>query len=412
MAEKALTKPEIAAQKIVIKLPPALGDWTTYRPAKSLVKKVKTGLYGFDRLSKKELNQTLLIHYRFIQDLFRSFKIDLAMGVELISCQVEQTTYLNFLRSLAGPVAQGKIMVPETHESIQVFFDLNLAHSLINHALGSHDLELLNRGFTEAETSVFSTTLNEYLQVLLKAFSGALTKADYQFLSAPDITFDPSINTSSSFVSFSCEVMINENPPGKITLGYVASSLKKIILRYFEMEKKKNLDFSRLPPSLLNQILISFTTFLGETTLLTSELKSLEVGDVVSVDSLINLPLRATIGNFLNLQVQPGIKNKKKAVRITSLKEEKIEVAPPLAEEKPAPAPPSEERLEITPEIKPLAEAAKEELEKEEFGLGEEFPGEEFPEEEFPEEEFPEEEFPEEKTSGEEFLNEEEKYGS
>src|SRR3989338_4437024 len=104
MAERTLTKPEIAAQKRVIKLPPAIGDWTTYRPPKVLVKKIKTGLYGFDRLSKDELNQVLLIHYRFIHGFLKGLKVDLGMGAELSSCQVEQTTYLNFLRTMAGPL--------------------------------------------------------------------------------------------------------------------------------------------------------------------------------------------------------------------------------------------------------------------------------------------------------------------
>ncbi|MFA4843958.1 MAG: hypothetical protein WC632_03280, partial [Candidatus Margulisiibacteriota bacterium] len=64
MTERSTTKPEIASQKKVVKLPPAIGDWTTYRAPKILVKKVKTGLYGFDRLSKEELKHLLRIHYR------------------------------------------------------------------------------------------------------------------------------------------------------------------------------------------------------------------------------------------------------------------------------------------------------------------------------------------------------------
>src|SRR3989338_1452251 len=144
MAERL--KPEIASQKRGIKLPPAIGDWTTYRPPKILVKKVKSGLYGFDRLSKTEVNQALLIHYKFVQDLLRRLKIDLGLAVEFLSCQIEQTTYLNFLRTLNEPTAQGKLSIGGLHEAIQLFFDLNLSNSIINHALGSRDLEPLNRG--------------------------------------------------------------------------------------------------------------------------------------------------------------------------------------------------------------------------------------------------------------------------
>src|SRR3989344_4948964 len=108
MADRPSSKPEIGSQKRVIKLPPAVGDWTTYRPAPVLVKKIKSGLYGFDRLSREALNQVLLIHYRFTQELLKRLKIDLGLGVEFFSCQADQTTYLNFLRTVSGAVVQGK----------------------------------------------------------------------------------------------------------------------------------------------------------------------------------------------------------------------------------------------------------------------------------------------------------------
>ncbi|MFH1362533.1 MAG: hypothetical protein ABIH69_07805, partial [bacterium] len=141
MAERQRSKPEIAAQKKVIKLAPAIGDWTTYKPLKVLVKKVKTGLYGFDRLSREELSTMLTIHYRFIEQFLKHLRIDLGMAVELVSIQTTQTNYLNFLRTLTGPMVQGKVKIPARHDPIFFLLDLQLANSIINYALGSVDLE-------------------------------------------------------------------------------------------------------------------------------------------------------------------------------------------------------------------------------------------------------------------------------
>ena len=66
MNEKQTIKPERTPHKKVIKMPPALGDWTTYRPVKPISKKVRAGLYGFDRLSSENLDQAIKIHYQFI----------------------------------------------------------------------------------------------------------------------------------------------------------------------------------------------------------------------------------------------------------------------------------------------------------------------------------------------------------
>ncbi|KPJ69258.1 hypothetical protein AMJ44_04275 [candidate division WOR-1 bacterium DG_54_3] len=403
MAERQISKPEIAAQKITVKLAPAIGDWTTYKPPKVLVKKVKTGLYGFDRLSKEELNQVLLIHYRFIEQFLKRLKIDLKMAVELFSVNVEQTTYLNFLRTLTGAVAQGKIIIPDLHDPISLFFDLSLANSIINYALGSHDLEPMNRGLTDSENTIFTTSITEYLPRYVAAFENVVQNPSFSMVSSPDVTLDSSINTSATFVSFSAEVALADNPPGRILMGYLGNTLKNLLGKYKGKERERPLDFSRLTPALLSQIAIPAQIALGQTSLTTGEIKELEVGDVVSLNTPINSAIPLTLGNILKLLCQPGIKDKKAAARVAAIREEeRIEIAPPslaptptgaglAVEEKVA------EKIEAKPEIP--EEVTEEELE-------EEFPEEEFEEEE---EEFEEEEeeFPEEE---EEFPEEEEEF--
>lgn len=403
MAERPLTKPEIASQKRVIKLPPAIGDWTTYRPPKVLVKKIKTGLYGFDRLSKVESNRALLAHYRFIQALLKSLKLDLGLGVEFFSCQVEQTTYLNFLRSLSGQIVQGKLSIEGIHENPQVFFDLVIANSIINHALGSHDIEPLSRGLTEAENNIFTATLTEYLPKYTLAFQNTFPEPAFSIVSSPDVTLDPSINPSSTFVAFSAEVAINDYPPAKITMGYPGNTLKGMIDAFLRKDKENPLNFSRLSAAALNKILVPVFADLGKTRLFTSELHGLEIGDVVALDTLTSSAVNLTLCNLLKLLVQPVIKDKrKKAVRIAGFREEEeIKLAPPIqiTEEKKPPAPPAE-----VPPVPPAPPTPA----PPEFPEGELLEEEEFPEEDLFEEE---EEFPEEELFEEESPEEEKKEG-
>ncbi len=396
MAERQISKPEIAAQKRILKLAPAIGDWTTYKPPKVLVKKVKTGLYGFDRLSKEELNLVLLIHYRFMEQLLKRFKIDLKMAVELFSVKVEQTTYLNFLRTLTGPLVQAKITIPGLHDTISLFFDLSLANSIINYALGSRNLEPISRGLTESENNVLTASITEYLPKYVAAFENVIQDPSFSITGSPDAAVDSSINTSATFVSFSAEVALADNPPAKIQIGYLGNTLKSLLAKYKQKAKQKPLDFSRLTPALLSQIAALAQITLGQTTLTTGEIKELEVGDVVSLDASINSAIPLSLGNVLKLLCQPGTKDKKSAVRIAAVREEeRIEIAPPplLAgegiEEKPAPEEAEEEKPEIA---------------EEEVGLEEDFPEEDFEEEEdiLGEEEEEEEEEDEEEEEEEE----------
>ncbi|MBN3033187.1 MAG: FliM/FliN family flagellar motor switch protein [Candidatus Saganbacteria bacterium] len=333
MAERQATaKPEIASQRRAIKLPPAIGDWTTYRPPKVLVKKVKSGLYGFDRLSKEELNEALLIHYRFVQDLLRRFKIDLGLGVEFLACQAEQTTYLNFLRALTGPLAQSRLNLPNLHENIQLLLDLNLANSLINHALGSCDLEPLARALTEAESAAFTLALTEYLPYFAAAFANTFPAPAFTFVGSPDVTLEPAINPASTFVFFAAEIALNDLP-GRIMFGYPGNSLKTLLKDYEARSKTRPLNFGRLPAPALNKIMVALSAALGRTALKASELNQLETGDVVALETSINSPVALQLGQRLSFKVQPGIMtNKKRAVRLTSFNhEDEITILPPVA---------------------------------------------------------------------------------
>ena len=347
MIEKQATKPEIAAQKKVIKLPPAIGDWTTYKPPRVVVKKVKSGLYGFDRLSKEEINLFLQIHYRFLQDLAKELKINLGMAVEIFSVNVEQTTYLNLLRTLSGPIVQGKIKIPKIHDAVQLVFALPVANSLINFALGSHDIEPLNRGLTEAENITLSTSLNEFLPHYAKAFDNIFESPIYSVVSSPDATIDNSINTSSTFVCFNAEIALGDNPPGRITIGYLGSTLKALLTRYKRKIDSKPLDFSILPSSLLKLIKVPISIKLGKTTLTTNEINGLENGDVVNLDKSIDNAFELIAGKSFKLLCQPGTTDKKLAVKISASAESEKNLVPPptLKEEAPIKSVPIEKPI-------------------------------------------------------------------
>lgn len=407
--QRQLSKPEIAAQRKIIKLAPAIGDWTTYKPPKVLVKKVKTGLYGFDRLSKNELNLVLQIHYRFIQKLLKQFRVDLGMAVELFSVQTEQTTYLNFLRTLMGSMVQLKITIPGMHDSISLFLELPLANSIINYSLGSIDLEPIDRALTEAEQTTLSTTLTEYLPIFRESFENTMSDLTIEVVSSPDVIVDSTISPASTLASFSAETSLADNSPAKIYIAYQGNTLKTLLENYQQKELSKQLNFSRLPTNLLAKITSPVASKLGETTLTTAEIGQLEVGDVVSLETAINSSAETTLGNILELSCQPGSKAKKAAIRVLGLKEAaEVELAPPelALEEKPksaakvpppSPPKPKEATKPIPKPVEPLPKEeplAEEKFPEDEFG--DEFK-EDFPEDDLFEDDFSDEEFPEDK---------------
>jgi flagellar motor switch protein FliM len=402
MGEKNYSRPEIASQKKVIKLPAAIGDWTTYRPPKVLIKKIKTGLYGFDRLSREDIDCFLMIHYHFTQALCGKMKIDLGMGIEFVSCQAEQTTYINFLRSLSGPAVQAKLTLQDIHDGIQFYCDLRFADSLINHSLGSQDTEPINRGLTETEKNILTTAFSEYLPEYAKVFENIFPPPSFSVIGFPDIEIDRSINPSATFVSFTADISVNDNPAQKIAFGFLGSTLKTLLKHYHEKIQQKPLNFKRLSNESLNRISIPASAVLGVTSLSTTEIKQLEVGDVVSLEQGINSAVELRVGQNLKIQVQPGVSNRHFSTRIAGFKEEEVSIAPPALEEKAAeekPAAPAETPSPLPPtteeEAFPAEEKLGEELNQEEFGTEEDFGQEEGLTEDLSEEEFADENFEE-----------------
>jgi flagellar motor switch protein FliM len=258
----------------------------------------------------------------------------------LFTVQAQQTTYLNFLRSVMGPMVQLKIEVAGLHDPILFLLDISLANSIINYALGSVDLEPINRSLTDAERITLVTALEEYLPIFSQAFANTITDLKLTYINSPDVNVDQTINPASTLAGFIGEVSLADNPPAKVYIAYAGNALKYLLDRYKQMDRSKELDFSHLPAGLLSQIKAPLSAVLGETSLTTNEIRQFEVGDVVSLDTTINSPLAITIGNKLKLASQPGVKNKRSAARIIGLKEgAEIELPPPELAEKKEPAP-------------------------------------------------------------------------
>jgi len=126
------SKPDILPHKKTIKLTPSIGDWTTYHPPRAYAKRIKSGLYGFDRLSEERLNKALLIHYDLTRELLQLLQINLMLGSEFYAISAEQTNYLNFLRTANYPLLNFQAFLPEWHGAVSVCLDLALVNTLIN----------------------------------------------------------------------------------------------------------------------------------------------------------------------------------------------------------------------------------------------------------------------------------------
>lgn len=331
MSEK--NKSEISPQKRVLKLTPSIGDWTNYKPPKSLVKKLKLGLYGFDRLSSEELKQMHLLHYKFAIILCKFLKENLKIGAELYSIEGNQNTYGNFLKNFVSPIFQGKINSSNYSDEIFVSFDFQIIDVIINTAIGLQNPNTKpSNNFTDADEIILKEIINEPLSAYYDSLRNTLQNPAFEKVSYPDLTQDFSINPQTTFVCFIIELTIN-GILGKITFGYSGNFIKSILKNINSTKRQNPLLLSKIPSSIFNLIELPITASIGKTSLLMSEIKNLEPGDVISFDQNIENAIPVHLFNSKVLLGQAGIKNNKIAVKLVALEKEKtIKITPPSYE--------------------------------------------------------------------------------
>ncbi len=355
-------KPEIAPQRKVILLPPAIGDWTAYKPPKNYTKRIKSGLYGFDRFSEEKLEASLFIHYTYAQALFERLKLDLKTGTEVYSVAVEQTAYLNFLRSNTNPLVYCKLTSPDLPDPIMLCLELTLADSIINHALGMKDLNNPSRQLTEMENQVLQKIFDQYMPIYHTVFDNSIANLKLAIINSPDLRVENALSPNETFVSFQIQASIGGGAPGRITLGYTGKTLKKLLRKKSEKASLKPLDLRKIPPEILEKIRVPIRVQIGSTTLSSTEINNLENGDVVSMENKTDEAVLIHLGKNLILSAQPGTKSGKYSFRIVRLgAEERIKIAPAMTDAAAAETPAIEEAEMETPieiETKPEESAA------------------------------------------------------
>lgn len=304
-----------AGYRSTIKLTPAIGDWTALRPVRMPTKKVKTGLYGFDRISQEELKVAQVIHYNFGQSLLAALKKNLSVGGDLFTISAEQSTYSEFLKKVYQPTVYCKISIPNLSDAVIVCVDMPVANTVINHALGGKDIAPITRKLTDIEEEVFTKVFQEEVPGYTAAFDKIFEAPTFQVINSPELQVEGTISPAGAFVFFQIELSLGDNPPGMINIGYTAASLKTLVERVDKRRSLRPVNFSKLPQSVLDGVTIPVIVNLGQTMVSTQDLHRLEVGDVVELDSSLGGFSPVLLGGHIKISGRPGTRGEKMAVR-------------------------------------------------------------------------------------------------
>ena len=309
--------------KKTVMLAPAIGDWTTYKPA-VLEKPLPSLVRGSEKLSDEELSKSIMAFIPCLETYLHSVSSATENVFTLNSVSLDQLTYPQVLKEINTPVVQFKIK-GETG-FVYVCTDVGIANEIINFSLGGHSAGMQAfKELTEIEKTVLETTLTVDIS---KTFPYKNQYEALQFINIPNLYFDRTVNVSSPFLLLCFEVGFSQNKKGLIYIVIETRILKRNLLAE---HTSGNLDMVKLGKINSSKIFFDLTSYLGSASISAKDLYELQEGDVILLDRSINNLLPINIEKHLNLSGQIGIKEGKIALQIRTGGSAKVEVVRSLS---------------------------------------------------------------------------------
>ena len=338
-----------------IKFQASIGDWTKYKPEKPASKKVKPVFYGFNIISKPDLDKILTIHHFFAIEFSKYLRSSLKASIDIHSISIEQVSYLEFLKNVTEGLFYCKLNISNVGDAM-LLIDSQLANTIINFSLGFQSMETKNEEPTDIEESmiksVFDNSLNKYADCWGKTFE----KPNFEIISYPNIQREAYINLNEVVTVISVQISIANSTPSTYTFVYQNSILKKLNELYDKKHEKPTLNFNSLPKELLNSLEIPVIAELGSTFIPAKELSQIEEDDLVSLEQKINLPIKIYISNVSRHYAQAGTRTGHYAVKVLENSENILgeTFGPAPSKETEVPPPQEEKGMDVMgPEVKP-----------------------------------------------------------
>ena len=281
-------------------------------------------VYNFrrpDRVPKAMLRSLQLLHDKFCSNASSSLSAYLRTITEVSLLSVEQTSYNEFLLSLADPTCFNAVSIKPLTGMGAFEMNLDLVFPLIDRLLGgSGNIPKVSRNITEIERNLIQSVIKLIMTNLKEAW-GPITSIDFALHASetrPQLLQIASANEVVILMIF--EVKIGD-VRGNMHLCIPFAALEPISPSFeqdLSIRRKGDqaADFKSIVGSLY-RTLIPVTAELTGTSVTVKDLLGLKEGDVLKLERKVSGPLSVHVAGKPKFASQPLLSQDRKAVRIT-----------------------------------------------------------------------------------------------
>ena len=292
-------------------------------------KQKKVKVYDFkrpDKFSKDQIRTLYMLHENFARLLNTYLSTNLRTLVNISVASVEQLAYEEFIRLLSNPSVIGIFNMSPLKGNVIFEINPNIAFSIIDRLFGGEGTVINKiRTLTDIEETIIRKVITKSLDNLQEAWRHVVnteprlevieTNPQFTQIVPPNdmvviVTLQTQIGQVEGLINICIPYLVLEPIMSKLTTTFwVASSIaKQAHPEQVDILEKK-----------IKKTYVPLAVELGTINLSVRELLSLNINDVLKLDTTVGSELKVIVGRKAKFLCHPGTANKKVAVQISGV---------------------------------------------------------------------------------------------
>ena len=292
-------------------------------------KQKKVKVYDFkrpDKFSKDQIRTLYMLHENFARLLNTYLSTNLRTLVNISVASVEQLAYEEFIRSLSNPSVIGIFNMSPLKGNVIFEINPNIAFSIIDRLFGGEGTVINKiRTLTDIEETIIRKVITKSLDNLQEAWRHVVnteprlevieTNPQFTQIVPPNdmvviVTLQTQIGQVEGLINICIPYLVLEPIMSKLTTTFwVASSIaKQAHPEQVDILEKK-----------IKKTYVPLAVELGTINLSVRELLSLNINNVLKLDTTVGSELKVIGGRKAKFLCHPGTANKKGALQISGV---------------------------------------------------------------------------------------------
>ena len=284
--------------------------------------------YDFKRpakFSKEHLRTLEIIFEHYSRLLSTNLPVYLRKAVQVNVASSETVTFSEFTNALSNPVVLGIIDFEPLAGNIILELSPNLGFAILDRMLGGFGVPLeKNREFSEIEMSILDKIMIACMQLLREPWKNVVDLDPFMERIETNAQFAQIIAPNEMIAIVTLNVRIGD------VEGYMNACLPYITLEeimdklntkfwFSTMQSVSDEDYAEYIESMIKRTTVPVKAVLGKSIVSVMDFASLQVGDVIRLDSKVDEELPIYVGNLKKFTALPGTNKDKYAVRVMSV---------------------------------------------------------------------------------------------